>query len=1050
MRRQTEPEPEPEPDGLAATRTAVEPAGRGRAAAPRLAPGELVGRYRVEALLGRGGMGEVYRAADDDLARTVALKVLSGDLVVSASARARFLREARAQARVRHPNVAMVFDVGSDGDVDFFASEFIDGEDLASWLRKEPSPQDVLGAFLQAGRGLAAVHAAGLVHRDVKPSNLLRDRDGRVVVADFGLARWGDTVVEEVLHSPERGELAALTNAGAVVGTPKFMSPEQRAGAPVDARSDQFSFCVALTRALGEATADEEAATVPEPPNAERRPDAGATAPRPSRLSPRALAALRRGCSADPALRFPSMIELLDELAPPPRSGRSYGRWLGAALVAAVAGGVMLVRSVRAPVAEGDALCSAPGLQWTSDRAARIQRAFLASGSPAAGQAYAALADAATRRAQQWQEARAATCAAVARDPGAEAQRRACLGQSRAEAEAFFALAEHADLALVAGARVIPGEAPQRCGSGSGTWRPQPERRELLEPVRALRQQLTQVQALLAAFRVDVAVEQATQAVAAARKLGFPPVLAESLLALCAAAELGQDLGTARQACEEAALTADAAAHERVRAAALTTLTRAEMAMSSDRERTRDLLRRARASVQRLDDRALAADLDLSELRLLLPLDAAGRRRLRAVAEVLAQNGELPRWGEAMETLAEALADSDDVAAALEVQQQLLAAALTNYGEQSPQTVGERMRLADYLRREHRYQAAHLQQLRIDAFRSTEQGQAVLRSFFGALQPKVSRILRVTVTRPDGSRAAGASVSIGARLRGDGLYLDGVSDEWQRQVQRMATALTDATGEVSFRTDASVGVWLAAEDGVLRSAAARVPPGEAPAQLALPLRPTGSVAGVVRSARADSSYDIELSELRAAPTTMRLVVTMRSDGSFALPRVAPGRWRAVVIRRSRAQSGRLDVSGAVIEVRAGATTQVTLDGERGLRTVQVTVLPGPGMTMKLATLFALPGTVAPTTVGQMMQRAGDVMSRGRVVLANAEPAQPAALELDFGLRYLLCAIPHAADLADPRVSFDVQLNWDALPVHCAPVPIREPNELTLVIAAKPR
>jgi eukaryotic-like serine/threonine-protein kinase len=155
------------------------------------APGSVLGRYRIERELGVGAVGSVYAAFDADLERRIALKVLRRS-AASDQARERLLREARAMARLAHPNVVTVHDVGTAAGRDFIAMELIHGETLADWLRARRSPRMVLEAFVAAGRGLAAAHAAGIVHRDFKPHNVLRSRDGRIAVTDFGLARNTD------------------------------------------------------------------------------------------------------------------------------------------------------------------------------------------------------------------------------------------------------------------------------------------------------------------------------------------------------------------------------------------------------------------------------------------------------------------------------------------------------------------------------------------------------------------------------------------------------------------------------------------------------------------------------------------------------------------------------------------------------------------------------------------------------------------------------------------------------------------------------------------
>jgi serine/threonine protein kinase len=218
-----------------------------------LAAGETIGRYVVLECIGSGSMGIVYTGQDPDLGRRVALKVLRADSAGGSSggARRRLLREAQAMARLSHPNVVAIYDVGIHGDEVFLAMELIDGGTLREWLhRATRSWREIVGVFRRAGEGLAAAHAVGLVHRDFKPDNVLVGNDGRVCVTDFGLARPSSQgTAERSTELPPQG-IDSMTRTGAIVGTPAYMAPEQIEGGPADARSDVFSFCVALYEAL--------------------------------------------------------------------------------------------------------------------------------------------------------------------------------------------------------------------------------------------------------------------------------------------------------------------------------------------------------------------------------------------------------------------------------------------------------------------------------------------------------------------------------------------------------------------------------------------------------------------------------------------------------------------------------------------------------------------------------------------------------------------------------------------------------------------------------
>lgn len=198
-----------------------------------------IGRYRLGERLGTGGMGMVFEARDTTLDRPVALKLLRPGYEMDAAAE-RLQREARAMARLSHPNVVTVFDVGTHEGAVFVAMEKVVGETLREWLREARPAADVIDVLDQAAKGLAAAHEAGLVHRDFKPENVMVGVDGRVRVLDFGLAKPTDTTSTQDL----------LTQTGTMLGTPRYMAPEQFRGEPADARSDQFALGVVFYEAL--------------------------------------------------------------------------------------------------------------------------------------------------------------------------------------------------------------------------------------------------------------------------------------------------------------------------------------------------------------------------------------------------------------------------------------------------------------------------------------------------------------------------------------------------------------------------------------------------------------------------------------------------------------------------------------------------------------------------------------------------------------------------------------------------------------------------------
>lgn len=296
--------------------------------------GTRIGRYVVLGVLGQGGMGVVYRAYDPELTREVALKVLRVDRGGRDSAHGsqkRLRREAQAMARISHPNVLSVYDAGLVSDQVFIAMEMVRSQQtLGTWLEEQERPWPaVVSMFRECAKGLDAAHRAGFVHRDFKPHNVLIGRDGRPRVMDFGLVQSKcDDVTRsgDAWYASEDEMDTQLTHAGCVVGTPRYMSPEQHRGELTDARADQFSFCIALFEALygirpfGHGGVHAIG----------RRKSLGVLAERPThRRVPKWLDdVLVRGLASDPNDRWPSMAALFDGLTGPHRSRRRFRPWL--------------------------------------------------------------------------------------------------------------------------------------------------------------------------------------------------------------------------------------------------------------------------------------------------------------------------------------------------------------------------------------------------------------------------------------------------------------------------------------------------------------------------------------------------------------------------------------------------------------------------------------------------------------------------------------------------------------------------------------------------
>ncbi len=368
-----------------------------------------IGRYRIERPLGAGAMGRIVLAYDEQLQRQVALKLISPHLTDVPAARERIVREARAMAKLSDPHVAQVYEVGEDDDQLFVAMEYVAGQDLRRWLHAEPRTwRQIVDVFVQAGQGLAAAHDKGLVHRDFKPDNVMLEEDGRARVVDFGLARGSGEADGETDARPDDAP-ATLTSTGTWLGTPAYMAPEQWDGAEVDARSDQFAFCVSLYEALagirpfaGETGGQVRAAL--------DRGEVPAIA-RSKRIPRRIEAAIRRGLQTDPSRRWPSMAPLLRALAP---RSRTWMLVVGSTTALAVAIGLTATRGDPCADAGHDIVEVWNDARVESTRAAieGMDVSWAAATAAAVTPRYTATADA-------WRQASQAVCATEDASPAA-------------------------------------------------------------------------------------------------------------------------------------------------------------------------------------------------------------------------------------------------------------------------------------------------------------------------------------------------------------------------------------------------------------------------------------------------------------------------------------------------------------------------------------------------------------------------------------------------------------------------------------------------------
>ncbi len=704
----------PSDDRPPARTTTLGPEGHVSDPAPELERYALIGRYLVLDRIGIGGMSVVYAAYDPELERKVAIKLLRSKRTRRRRAQRRLVREAQALARLTHPNVITVYDVGTFERRVFLAMELVEGHTLAQWRQQErPSWRHLLDVFREAGRGLAAAHAVGLVHRDFKPSNVMVGRDGRVRVLDFGLARPFEETTTGVSTesvssdsasysgtsytadgSPQHATAKAradpsalpytagerpenshaqrrctvppllkpddLTETDLALGTPAYMAPEQYSGNyETDARSDQFSFCVALYEALYDQLPfdGEDAQTIFEQARQGRiRP-----APPGKRVPAWLRRLVLRGLAFHPDHRWASMDLLLTALARNRIDPRYNWRpaVAGGALVLTLFGGLSLNLA-------GDSPCSKPERYWQDiwdgERQRQLQQGFLTTETDYAEDVWTETLHMLDAYIDDWSRSRVETCQATRRGEQSEDlldQRMLCLDRRRREAGALLELLAKPDRAVVRQAvEMTGGLTPvSSCTAASVLAGPQPPPDVLVPDVASLEGRLAEVRSLRLAGRAREALAVAENLVPDAFRLGHQPLMAEAYWYLGEMQRRQDQPVLARANLTEALYFADLSHHETLRVQARLSLAR----LAADRNRPLEgwqELRLAEAVLQRLGQ---PPELELERLHTAVRLHLADHHPQAAMAfATQAVDASERLYGPVHPVVAEALAELAD------------------------------------------------------------------------------------------------------------------------------------------------------------------------------------------------------------------------------------------------------------------------------------------------------------------------------------------------------------------------------------------------------
>ena len=705
-----------------------------------LGGGDQLGRYVLLRHVGHGGMGTVWAAYDPELDRVVALKLIREEDSASprrrARLRARLRREAQAMATLVHRNVVQVFDAGDRDGHAFVAMELVEGETFSQWASGRAF-EEIVECALGAARGLAAAHAVGIVHRDVKPQNILVDARGRTLVSDFGLAMQPDSNGSTPSPAPCAEGLPPM-RTDSVIGTPRYMAPEQASGGAVDARADQYAWCLVLAEALGAFGAD---APRLDPREAKLQ-----------HLPSRVAAAVKRGLSAEPRLRFPTMEALSSELMRGVRP--AWRRPVVQVVAAGIIGAVGLAAAAAprsSPPSMPVAACTRPASSagaLSEISATRLAESFRVGGSMHAEETAALVSARLDAYARRWTRARDRACELAGIDPTAEA-RLACVDAALHRAtELVRVLADGTDPARVG--RAVSAVAslpdPDTCIEGPAPSMPDPEEREATV---AAQRRLDTARGFKATGQYATALIEARAVAADTAELRHSQTRAEALLLV---GDLQGRLNDpeAESSLWEAIDVAGTGA-PRVTAAAWTRLVDVVGAHASQVERGLQLADIAEAEVRRAGEPLLLADLLLNRATV---LGTAGRHEeaIEAAQQAAAMRDRVlpadhPSRSHALHTLGNALCRAGRLEEGLVQQRRALAILEPAVGSNHPKVAVNLHNVASTLRALDRP---------AEARGFVERSLRINRGTLGEDHPRVARTLSLlaAVQRDEGDRRA--------------------------------------------------------------------------------------------------------------------------------------------------------------------------------------------------------------------------------------------------------------------------------------------------------
>jgi tetratricopeptide (TPR) repeat protein/predicted Ser/Thr protein kinase len=696
-----------------------------------------LGHYVLLQKLGQGGMGVVYAAYDQKLDRKVAIKLLRGR--GTDHAQIRLVREAQAMAKLSHPNVVQIYEVD---EITFIVMEFVDGVTLRMWLKQEPrSREAILAVFDEAGRGLAAAHAQGLVHRDFKPDNVMIRADRRALVMDFGLARAGTTTIPTDAQAQSITTESDLTTTGAILGTPAYMAPEQFRGDPTDARTDQFAFCVALWESLYQ-----------------QRPFAGKSVfeltlavssgvlvqPKRGDVPAWLRKVIERGLASDANQRWPAMPELLDALQEDPTRRRRSIVAVGLAALVCVAAliGFRLQREQAQAtlVAECEAEGRAIEEEWNETVRSELELAFSTTKLGLARSAWQRARDAVDEYTREWTELRTRVCVETDHQDQ-DAQVIDCLEDRRLRLasllEVWAAATEPVVIRSTTAAANLPRIAECLDPSALAQRSRMPSDEHEREQARALRRRLEQVRGLHVAGAHEQGLLEAQALVTEAEQLDWGPAEAEAWLLLGDFHSAKAQLDEARADYRRAGLAALASNQDRMALVAASSLTFVVGYKLSKHDEGLAWAELGRALVERtgLQGTALEAKLinQVATIRLSqgdYPEALAGFER--ALSMQRAALGESPEVASMLTNLGNTLEKLGRYDESLAAHRESLNSLLALHGPDHPEIATSLLNLANVLFVQGQFDAALVEERR---------ALATLEHAFGPSHPNIAAVL---------------------------------------------------------------------------------------------------------------------------------------------------------------------------------------------------------------------------------------------------------------------------------------------------------------------